>query len=120
MGSKAGVKSVRAAVDDDRVVAETEGAFALRSRRIVAANAEAASGPINTMGWIDKEIELVAVPMGRGHKWEKNRHKDKDAEGKDGGDPEHAERIATLMGKPTLTSGEAMAVLSHMDKTGQF
>jgi hypothetical protein len=60
--------------------------------------------------------------MGRGLYWEKNRHKSHGQQGYGNGneDPEQAERIARLMSKPTLTAGETMAVLSHMDKTGQF
>lgn len=120
VGSKSGVQRVRAAISDDRVVAETEGAFALRSRRIVAESPEAASDSINQLGWIDKEIELIAVPMARGLAWEKNRHKDRNAQDGDPVDAAQAKRIAELMSKPTLTAGETMAVLAHMDKTGQF
>ena len=75
VGSDRGVDQVRSAISSDRVVFETEGAFALRSGRIIASSAETASGPINEMDWIDRKIELVAVPMARGLKWEKNRDK---------------------------------------------
>ncbi len=124
VGSDSGVEQVRAAISNDRIVAEGEGAFALRDMRIVASSPEAASGPINEMGWIDREIELVAVPMARGLKWERNRGKTRGAQSDESRgsseDSAQAERIAELVKKPTLTTGEAMAVLSHMDKTGQF
>lgn len=120
VGSTDGVARVRAAIDDDRVVAEMDGAFALRSKRVVAASPEAAGGPINQMGWVDKEIELIAVPMGQGLVWETNRHKNQDEPAGKPVDKAQAERIAALMSKATLTSAEAIAVMKHMDKTGQF
>ena len=59
------------------------------------------------MAWLHREIEIVAIPMGRGLYWERNRHK-----GNSGAeDGAQAERIAELMSKPTMTTGEAMAGL---------
>jgi hypothetical protein len=54
VGSTSGVRQVRAAISDDRVVSETSDAFALYDRRIIAASPDAASGPINEMGWIHR------------------------------------------------------------------
>ncbi len=124
VGTRNNLKNVRAAISDERVIAETADAFALVEERIVAASAEAATAPLNLAGWVDREIELVAVPMDGGRKWASNRSR----AGKGGSsgasgatdDPEKAARIAELMSKPTLTSGEAMTLLRHMDATGQF
>jgi hypothetical protein len=127
VGDKRNLQLVRAAISDERIVAETEGGFALVEERVVAANAEAAAGALTLAGWIDREIDLVAVPMDGGRRWMRERNKQKKgAAGSAGGagaaeeDPEKAARVAELMSKPTLTSGEAMFVLQHMDETGQF
>ncbi len=120
VGSSDLVGSVRGVIDPDRIVADTGDAFALDSRRVIAANADAASGPINQLDWIERKIEIVSVPTDGGRQWERNRGKVK-LGGK--GDPEDqakAEKIAGLMNKKTLNAGEAMMLLNHMDSTGQF
>ncbi len=120
VGSTRLVGSVRKAISPDRIVADTDDAFALVDRRIIAASAEAASGPINELGWIHREIELVSVPMGAGRAWEENRHKKVAGRNMDAADSAKAEQIAELMQKPTLNAVEAGMLLQHMDATGQF
>lgn len=53
-----GVATVRAAVDDSRVVAEVRDAFAMDPARIVAADHRAASEVIARAGWVDREIRI--------------------------------------------------------------
>ena len=123
VGSPELVHSVREAVSSDRIVADTGDAFALVDRRIVAASAEAAGGPINQLGWIDDPIDLVAMSGDRGRQWELNRSSPGRGRGKaalSDEDREQAAMIAGLMAKPTLTAGEAGMLLRHMDSTGQF
>lgn len=124
VGSRERVGSVRAAVSRDRIVADTGDAFALVGRRVIAASAEAASGPINLLGWIDDPFDLVSVSSAGGRAWEQNRHSSKK-----GGrlnrslsdeEREQAALIDSLVNKPTLTASEAGMLLRHMDSTGQF
>jgi hypothetical protein len=114
------VDSVRKVISPERIIADTGDAFALVDRRVVAANSDAASGPINQLNWIHREIELVAVPMDGGRQWEKTRHQGRKAKTMSDEDREMAERIANLVRKPTLTAADAGLLLRHMDATGQF
>lgn len=120
VGSTELVDSVRKVISAERIIADTGDAFALVDRRIVAANPDAASGPINELGWIHREIELVAVPMNGGRRWEKNRHRERPGKNKSAEDEEMAALIANLVRKPTLNASEAGLLLRHMDATGQF
>ena len=120
VGSTELVDSVRKVIASERIVADTGDAFALVDRRIIAADSDAASGPINELGWIHREIELVAVPTGGGRKWEKNRHQARKPKNLSEEDQEKAELIANLIRKPTLNASEAGLLLRHMDATGQF
>ena len=122
VGGAGGVERVRSVIPDERVIAESPGAFALVEERIIAANAEAASGPINQAGWIDREIELVAIPMGADRRWEQSRSARRrgQAQGQSPEDEAKAAKIAELLQKPTLNAVEAMVLLQHMDQTGQF
>jgi hypothetical protein len=120
VGSTELVDSVRKVISSERIIADTGEAFALVDRRIIAADSDAASGPINELGWIHREIELVSVPMGGGRHWEKNRHRGRPAKHKSEEDREMAELIANLVRKPMLNASEAGLLLRHMDATGQF
>jgi hypothetical protein len=123
VGSPQLVDSVRVAISPDRIIADTGDAFALVDRRIIAASAEAASGPINQLGWIDDPLDLVAMSSDRGRQWEQGRGR-RGAGGAKGKlseeDQAQAEKIAVLMQKSTITSSEANMLLQHMDATGQF
>lgn len=123
VGSPELVDSVRKAISPDRIVADTGDAFALRSRRIVAATTEAASGPLNQLGWIDDPLDLVAMSNDRGRQWEQNRNTPggrRNQRGLSDEERERADLIAGLLRKPTLNSAEAGVLLRHMDATGQF
>ena len=120
VGSPNLVDSVRQAVSSDRIVADTGDAFALVDRRVIAASADAASGPINRLGWIDREIEVVSAATNGGRNWEENRHKGRGAENLSAEDREKADQIAKLVQKPRLNAAEAGILLQHMDATGQF
>lgn len=123
VGNEDLVDSVRKVISPERIIADTGSAFALVDKRIIAANSDAASGPINELGWIHRKIELVAVPTGLGRRWEKNRHQGRNrrkSKNLSDEDKEKAELIANLIRKPTLTAGEAGMLLRHMDSTGQF
>lgn len=114
------VRSVRSAIEPDRILADTGDAFVLQSRRVIAANADAASRAINQLDWIEREIDIVSVPTDGGRQWERNRGKKKLGGEGSPEDQAKAEKIASLMNKPTLNAGEAMMLLQHMDSTGQF
>jgi hypothetical protein len=122
VGGARGVERVRSVIPDERVIAESPGAFATVEERIIAANVDAASAPINQAGWIDREIELVAIRMGGDRRWEQNRNARRRGQGgaKSPEDEVRAAKIAELVQKPTLNAAEAMVLLQHMDQTGQF
>ncbi len=123
VGSSELVDSVRAVISPDRIIADTGDAFALVDRRIIAASADAASGPINQLGWIDDPFDLVAMSNDRGRQWEQNRNTPRSSRNNraiSDEEREKAAQIAELMRKPTLTSTEAAQLLMHMDATGQF
>ncbi len=120
VGSTDLVNSVRRAISPDRIIADTGDAFALVDRRIIAADADAASGPINQLGWIDQQFELVAVPMNGGRQWEQNRHRRPSDKTQSDEDRKRADQIAQLMRKPTLNAAEAGMLLRHLDASGQF
>lgn len=120
VGNRALVQSVRQAISPDRIVADGVDVFALVDRRIIAANAEAASDPINQLGWIDEPIETVSVVTDGGRRWEKNRGQRAGERGMSEEQQQQAVQIANLMNKPTLNAAQANMVLQHMDTTGQF
>jgi hypothetical protein len=120
VGNEDLVHSVRKVISPERIIADTGDAFALVDRRIIAADSDAASGPINQLGWIHREIELVAVPMGGGRRWEKTRHQGRNDKNMSEEQKAQAELIANLVRKPTLNASEASTLLRHMDSAGQF
>ena len=113
VGSKRGVAHVRSAIPSHRIVAESDGAFATVEERIVAASPEAATGPLNAMRWVDREIQIVRVPTS-------SRPARPGAQGSAGPDGAAAGNIAELMQKDTLTSAEANQLLLHMEARGDF
>jgi hypothetical protein len=122
VGGTRGVERVRSVISDERVIAESPGAFAIVEERIIAADADAASGPINQAGWVDREIELVAIRMDGDRQWEQNRnaHRRGPGQAQSPEDEMKAAKIAELVQKPTLNAAEAMVLLQHMDQSGQF
>ncbi|MFT5441873.1 MAG: hypothetical protein ACI8W3_000915 [Myxococcota bacterium] len=120
VGNRVLVQSVRRAISPDRIAADGVDAFALVDRRVIAANAEAASDPINQLGWIDDPIEMVSVVTDGGRRWEENRRQNAGDRGMSEEQRQQAAQIANLMNKPSLNAAQANMVLQHMDTTGQF
>jgi nucleoside-diphosphate-sugar epimerase len=73
-----------------------------------------------TADQIERDIEIVSVVTDGGRRWEENRHTNRRDQSMTPEDKAKAEKIASLINKPTLSQGEAMLVLQHMDATGQF
>ncbi len=97
------LREVRAAIHDDRVVAEGGAAFALEEGRIVALESSDAGLLIGALGWAERSVELI------------------DTRTLGGRDPRRAGRsraagpqndLARLAKKPTLSLGEAMRLLN--------
>jgi hypothetical protein len=85
---------VRAAIDDERIVAESDDAFALKERRVIS-ESFAGVGPILTAaGWGDDSLEIVAIRL---------------QEPQTGSD--RTSELAELMKKPTLNLMEARRAL---------
>ena len=120
VGSPDLVSSVRSAISRDRISFDSDYAFALTDERIIASHAEAASEPINHLGWIERDIEMVSVVTDGGRRWEENRHKNPGDKAMTPEDKAKAEKIASLINKPTLNYVEATMMLQHLDSTGQF
>jgi len=106
LGSEESVESVRSAIASERIVASSPGAFAIDSGRIVAVDVETASDPLNAAGWADRPLEILTA--------------DRLARAPGAGTGAGAEAppslppIAELAKKPTLTAGEAMRLLEHI------
>ena len=120
VGSPENVRRIREVIPAERVLAEAPGAFATAEDRIIAASAEAAGAPINALDWIDRELEIVAVPMDGGRRWEQNRGKRGGQSKMSAEDQARTDKLAKLATRPSLTIAEATALLMHMDATGQF
>ncbi len=97
------LREVRAAIHDDRVVAEGGAAFALEEGRIVALESSDAGLLIGALGWAERSVELI------------------DTRTLGGRDPRHVKRSsapgprndrARLSKQRTLSLGEAMRVLN--------
>jgi hypothetical protein len=106
VGSDESVDRVRDAVDPERIVASTPHAFAVVDGHIVAADAEAASAPLNAAGWSDRPIEILGAERVTGSP---------DAQAGASHVPDAPPPLAELAKKPTLTPGEAMRLLEHMN-----
>ncbi len=100
------VASVRAAVADERVVAESPNAFALSEGRIIAEGGDAASEILSLAGWVDRDLKLMRVrkraspsPLGAGGSGQ---------QGSASGE------LAELLSKDKLTYAEASQLLDHI------
>ncbi len=88
------------------IAANYERAFALRGGSVIASNLEAASKPINAMGWSNRRLEIVSqeLPIPK--------------ETAASALPNPAETqavIQSLAKKDTLTRSEAMLLLDHLE-----
>jgi hypothetical protein len=92
--------AVRAAICDERVVAESEHGFSLRERRIVVSSLDEAGAILGAAGWGDADLEILRFdPM-------RDMKKAPVATNSDAG------RLAELIRKPTLTYFEAQQALA--------
>ena len=104
VGSREAVESVRAVVDPSRVVAESAEAFAVRERRLIAATTDSVGPVLMVAGWMDAELEILALSRGL-----RARPGSSSSEGEDG-----EARLAELIAKPSLTLWEARRFLESM------
>ena len=63
LGSPRAVAQIRAAIRDERVVAETPEAFAVVEGRVLAASAEPVGELLMQLGWDDRPLDLVPLPI---------------------------------------------------------
>ncbi len=92
--------AVRAAIEDERVVAETIHGFALRERRLVVSSLEEAGTILASAGWEDAGLQIL--------RFEPLRAKPQEPEA----EKQDTQRLAELMQKPTLTYFEAQQALA--------
>jgi hypothetical protein len=97
------VAAVRSIIADDRVLAESPRAFALKEGRIIADSRDSAGDIVSAAGWVNRELKLMSISR-------KEPVKEPSAE--DGGLPPG--KLAELMQKDTLSYGEAMMLLDHI------
>jgi hypothetical protein len=94
VGDPRQLAQVRAAIDDERVVAESDDAFALKERRVISESLAGVGPMLMAAGWDDDPLEIVATRL---HLPER--------------DSDQASRLAELMNKPTLNLMEARRAL---------
>jgi hypothetical protein len=95
LGDLQKLAQVRAAIDDERIVAESEDAFALRERRVVSESFAGVGPMLTAAGWSDDSLEIVAIRL-----HEPETGSDRTSE------------LAELMKKPTLDLMEARRALA--------
>ena len=100
VGDERGVAAVRSAVDADRILADSPGAFVLREGRVVASGVEAVGGPLAEAGLAGRPLELLSVSLAAPVKRTRARK-------------QHS-RIAELAAKDFLTPMEAAALLENV------
>jgi hypothetical protein len=94
VGDHEQLAQVRAAIDDERVVAESDDAFALKERRVVAESLAGVGPMLMAAGWGDDSLEIVTIRL--------HEHQ---------GDSDRASSLAELMNKPKSTLMEARRAL---------
>ena len=102
------VAAIHRAAAPDRVLYATPGAVVLGEDRIVAVDVEAAEAPVNTLGWVDREIEIITLEVSP-------RANSASSEARSQDDPERRARLTELMRKDTLSYGEQMFLLKAMN-----
>ena len=85
---------VRAAIDDERIVAESDDAFALKERRVISESFAGVGPMLTAAGWGDDSLEIVALRL---HPSET--------------DSDRSSKLAELMKKPALNLMEARRAL---------
>ena len=102
VGSRENVATIRRAIDEDRIVADTGTAFALDQGRIVAANADVAGTPVSEAGWIHRPVEVFFPPKRRSSVTRGPEREDEDGEELDAS-------------SPTLSAGETLRLLNQLE-----
>ena len=102
------VAQVRAAVADERIVAESPRAFAVRKGRIIADGHESAGDIVSAAGWVDRELKLLGVGMKKSLPPTAAR----DGQAAEGGIA--PEKLAELLSKDSLSYAEATLLLDHI------
>ncbi len=105
---KRDVAAIRATVDPARILARSEGGFALEEGRVVAAGHDAVGTILTSAGWLDRPLEFF-VPASFPRRGEAAP-----AEERASGSGASAD-LDVLMQKPTLTAMEALSVLKALD-----
>jgi hypothetical protein len=95
VGDLRGVAQVRAAIDDERIVAESEDAFALKERRVIAESFAGVGPMLTAAGWGDESLEIVAIRLQAPET-----------------DSKRTSELAELMKKPALNLMEARRALA--------
>ena len=85
---------VRAAIDDGRIVAESDDAFALKERRVVSESFAGVGPMLTAAGWGDDSLEIVAIRLPPSER-----------------DSDRSSELAELMKKPALNVMEARRAL---------
>ena len=94
VGDHEQLAQVRAAIDDERIVAESDAAFALKERRVISESFAGVGPMLMAAGWGDDSLEIVAIRL-RAPQTGSDR----------------ASVLAELMNKPTLNLMEARRAL---------
>jgi len=97
VGDLGQLAQVRAAIDDERVVAESDAAFALKERRIISESFAGVGPMLTAAGWGDDPLEIVAIQPRTPPS-----------------DPDRASELAELMKKPSLNLMEARKALGFL------
>jgi len=97
VGDGGQLAQVRAAIDDERVVAESDDAFALMERRIISESFAGVGPMLTAAGWGDDPLEIVAIQPRAPRP-----------------DPDRASELAELMKKPSLNWTEARKALGFL------
>jgi len=109
VGSQDSVERVRSAIAPERIVASSPDAFAIDVGCIVTVDVEAASDPLNAAGWADRPLEILTPDRLAQATPASDAGADPDAEAAPELPP-----LSELAKKPTLTLGEAMRLLEHI------
>jgi hypothetical protein len=108
VGGESSVAALRAAIDPERIVARSEGGFALREGRIVAEDHRAAERILTDAGWLDRRLEIVPTAS--------SPRRRSEPVGSDANDrPDGSPDLLELSRKPTLSIPEAMAALRALE-----
>jgi hypothetical protein len=98
VGDLGQLAQVRAAIDDERIAAESDAAFALKERRIISESFEGVGPMLTAAGWGDDPLEIVAIQP-RAPRPE---------------DSDRASDLAELMKKPSLNWMDARKALGFL------